>query len=112
MLFIPLLVIAITIAIAVAVAAEQTSSALACFERIDTASQLQRFERNNQLLIQAMKILDKVSPEKKSMLDSFKGKREIEPEDLGSIEAGSPKVISICSKICELEKQKAESENW
>ena len=36
MLFIPLLVIAITIAIAMTVAAEETSSALAWFERIDT----------------------------------------------------------------------------
>lgn len=78
------------------------------FERVDTASQLQRFERNNQLLTQALKILDKISPEKKSMLDSFKGKREIEPEDLGSIAAGSPRVISICSKICDLEKQKSD----
>lgn len=78
------------------------------FSRVDTASQIQKFDRNDQLMTQAMKILDKVSPEKKSLLSSFRGKREVEPEDIGSIASGSPKVIGICNKICELEKQKAD----
>lgn len=78
------------------------------FSRTDTVSQLQQFERNGQLMTQAQKILDKISPEKKSLLDSFKGKREIEPEDIGNIASGSPKVIGICSKICDLEKQRAD----
>ncbi len=78
------------------------------YSRIDTASQLQQFERNSQLMTQASKILDKVSPEKKSLLDAFRGKREVEPEDIGKIAAGSPKVIGICGKICDLEKQRAD----
>lgn len=78
------------------------------FGRVDTSPQLQQFDRNEQLMTQALKILDKVSPEKKSLLDSFKGKKEVEPEHIGSIAAASPKIVGICKKICDLEKQKAD----
>lgn len=78
------------------------------FLRTDTVSQLQQFERNSQLMAQALKILSKVSPEKKGLLSSFKGKKEIEPEDIGQIASQSPKVVGICGKICDLEKQRAD----
>ena len=79
------------------------------FSRLDTASQLQQFERNTALMAQAVKILDKVAPEKKGLLASFRGKREIEPEDIGKLASASPKIIGICNKIVELEKQRADT---
>ncbi len=79
------------------------------FERVDTSAQLQQFERNAALTEQALKILDRVAPEKKSLLSSFKGRREIEPEEIGKIAASSVKVIGICNKICDLDKQLADS---
>ena len=75
------------------------------FERTDTSAQLQQFEKNEVLTAQALKILDKVSPEKKGLLASFKGRKEIEPEYIGRIASDSAKVVGICTKICELDKQ-------
>ena len=79
------------------------------FSRSDTAAQLQQFDRNTGLIKQALKILDKTVPEKKGLLASFKGRREIEPEDIGKIASASPKVIGICNKIIDLEKQRADT---
>ena len=79
------------------------------FSRSDTAAQLQQFDRNTGLMKQALKILDKTVPEKKGLLASFKGRREIEPEDIGKIASASPKVIGICNKIIDLEKQRADT---
>lgn len=78
------------------------------FSRKDTSSQLQQFERNLALTEQALKILDRITPEKKGLLASFKGRREIEPEELGKIAAGSAKIIGICTKIRELDKLRAD----
>ncbi len=79
------------------------------FSRSDTAAQLQQFDRNTGLMKQALKILDKTVPEKKGLLASFKGRREIEPEDIGKIASASPKVVGICNKIIDLEKQRADT---
>ncbi len=78
------------------------------FSRIDTASQLQQFERNTALMAQAIKILNNVAPEKKGLLASLKGRREVDPEDIGKIAAASPKIIGMCNKIVDLEKQRAD----
>ncbi len=75
------------------------------FERTDTSAQLQQFEKNAALTAQALKILDKVSPDKKGLLASFRGRKEIEPEYIGKIASGSAKIIGVCTKICELDKQ-------
>ena len=78
------------------------------FERTDTSAQLQQFERNAALTAQALKILDGAAPEKKGLLSSFKGRREVEPEEIGKLAAQSVKVIGICNKICDLDKQAAD----
>ena len=79
------------------------------FKRADTSAQLQRFERNAALTEQALKILDKTSPEKKGLLSAFMGRRLIKPEEIGSIASDSAKIIGICNKICDLEKQIADN---
>ena len=78
------------------------------FSRKDTSPQLRQFERNYSLTQQALKILDKTSPEKKGMLASFRGRREIEPEELGRIASGSARILGICSRIVELDKLRAD----
>ena len=78
------------------------------FRRKDTASQLKQFERNAELTQQALHILSRFSPEKKGMLSSFKGRKEIDPDEIGRIAADSAKIISVCQKICQLDKQRAD----
>ena len=78
------------------------------FTRLDTSAQIKQFERNAELTEQALKILGKVEPEKKGMLASFKGRKEIDPDEIGRIASDSAKVIGICQKICKLDKQRAD----
>ena len=75
------------------------------FSRVNVTPQMQVFERNVDLTQQALKILDSVKPEKTSMLDSFKGRREIDPDEIGEIAKDAKEVIEICSNITELDKQ-------
>ncbi|MBQ5709280.1 MAG: hypothetical protein IIV62_04900, partial [Anaerotignum sp.] len=72
------------------------------FRRVNVTPQMQVFERNVDLTQQALKILDSVKPEKTSMLDSFKGRREIDPDEIGEIAKDAKEVIEICSNITEL----------
>ena len=78
------------------------------FTRLDTSAQIKQFERNAELTEQALKILNKVEPEKKGMLSSFRGRKEIDPDEIGRIASDSAKVIGICQKICRLDKQRAD----
>lgn len=75
------------------------------FQRVNVTPQMQVFERNVDLTQQALKILDGVEPEKTSMLDSFKGRREVDPDDIGEIAAGAKEVIEVCARITELDKE-------
>lgn len=75
------------------------------FRRVNVTSQMQVFERNVELTRQALKILDSVKPEKTSMLDSFKGRREIDPDEIGVIASNAKEVIEVCTRITELDKE-------
>ena len=75
------------------------------FRRVDVSSQMQVFERNVELTEQALKILDNIRPEKAGMLASFKGRREIDPDEIGVIASNAKEVIETCSRIVELDKQ-------
>ena len=59
------------------------------FEHVDMTSHMQVFERDVTLTEQALKILDGVSPEKGGMLSSFKGRREVDPDEIGVIASKS-----------------------
>ena len=78
------------------------------FERLDTSAQLRQFERNVELTENALRILAEVAPEKKGMLDSLRGRREIDPDEIGVIASNSAKIIAICQKIQALQKTRAD----
>ena len=75
------------------------------FSKVDLTSQMQVFERNVTLTEQALKVLDEISPEKKGLLSSFAGRREVDPDEIGVIAAKAGGIINICSKITELDKK-------
>ena len=75
------------------------------FTRVDVTSQMQVFERNVDLTQQALKILDNASPEKAGMLSAFKGRREIDPDEIGVIASNAKSVIEACTRIVELDKK-------
>ncbi len=79
------------------------------FSKVDVTAQTQVFERNVQLAEQALKILDGVVPEKAGMLASFKGRREIDPDEIGELAAGAGDVIAFCGRIVELSKRIADN---
>ena len=79
------------------------------FDRVDVSSQMQVFERNVTLTEQALKILDAAAPEKTGLLSSFKGRREIDPDEIGEIASKAKKVIEICTRITELDKKRADN---
>ncbi len=74
------------------------------FQRVNVSPQLQVFERNVDLTAQALKILENASPEKAGMLAAFKGRREIDPDEIGEIAANAKSVIEACTRITELDK--------
>lgn len=78
------------------------------FGKIDMTAQMQVFERNVALTEQALGILDSLSPEKKSMLSAFSGRREVDPDEIGVIASKAGEVIEVCSRITELNKKCAD----
>ncbi len=79
------------------------------FERVDMTSQMQVFEKNVALAEQALKILDQNSKEKTSLLSSFKGRKQIDPDEIGEIASNAHDVMNICSRIVDLNKQIADN---
>lgn len=79
------------------------------FNRVDLSSQEQVFERNVVLTEQALNILNDVSPEKSGLLSSFKGRQEVDPDDIGVIASNSRDVIAVCTRITELDKIRADN---
>lgn len=79
------------------------------FSKTDMSSQMQVFEKNVTLAEQALKTLENFSPEKKGMLSSFEGRREIDPDEIGTMASGAGKIIEICNKINSLNKQLADN---
>ena len=90
---------------------KKTDKARDGFERVDMTSHMQVFERDVTLTEQALKILDGVSPEKGGMLSSFKGRREVDPDEIGVIASKSGEVISVCKRIVELDKRRADNKS-
>lgn len=75
------------------------------FSKVDLTTQMQVFERNVALTEQALKVLDEISPEKKGLLSSFAGRREVDPDEIGVIASKAGDIINICSRITELDKK-------
>ena len=79
------------------------------FSKTDMSSQMQIFEKNVTLTEQALKAMESFAPEKKGMLSSFEGRREIDPDEIGAIASGAGEIIEICNKINNLNKQLADN---
>ena len=79
------------------------------FSKTDMSSQMQIFEKNVTLTEQALKAMESFAPEKKGMLSSFEGRREIDPDEIGTIASGAGEIIEICNKINNLNKQLADN---
>ena len=79
------------------------------FSKTDMSSQMQIFEKNVALTEQALKAMESFAPEKKGMLSSFEGRREIDPDEIGVIASGAGEIIEICNKINNLNKQLADN---
>ena len=88
---------------------EKTEKSEKGFNKVDMTSQMQVFERNVALTQQTLQILDRLSPEKKGLLSSFEGRREVDPDEIGVIASNAGKVIHICDRIAELNKQLADN---
>ncbi len=88
----------------------QTENSREGFSRVDLSAQTQVFERNVALTEQALKILGDLAPEKAGLLASFKGRREIDPDEIGEIAKNSGEVISVCKQILELDKTISDNE--
>lgn len=79
------------------------------FSKTDMSSQMQIFEKNVTVTQQALKTLESFAPEKKGLLSSFAGRREIDPDEIGVIAAGAGEIIKICNEINRLNKQLADN---
>lgn len=80
------------------------------FSKIDVTSQMQIFERNVALTEQALKILNDNVPEKKGLLSSFAGRREVDPDEIGVLASNAGDVINVCTRITELNKECADNQ--
>ncbi len=79
------------------------------FFRQDTASAVQSLVRNASQAEQALEILNEYAPEKRGMLDSFRGRREIEPAQFEKEAKLSKKALKICNDIVDLNRSIAEN---
>lgn len=79
------------------------------YSNVDVTSQMQVFERNVNLCESALKILDEYSREKKGLLSSFEGRKEVDPDEIGVIASNSGEIIEICRTINDLNKNIADN---
>ncbi len=79
------------------------------FSKVNMTSQTQIFEKNVALTEQALKILDDYAREKKGLLSSFCGRKEVDPDEIGVIASKAGEVVEVSKKIVELSKRIADN---
>ncbi len=87
---------------------EDVSAAPEGFTREDTAQKALSFERQAQSGANALKVLNERFPEKKGMLASFSGRRQVTLKDYEDIESKEEHYRKICQRILEIERELAE----
>lgn len=75
------------------------------FFRLDKEAEAQVFERSAATANQALAALDEVDPQKKGMLESFRGKRRLSAADYQQVAAESAAVMQDCARLLELRRQ-------
>lgn len=78
------------------------------FMRMDTRQERMEFEKSASLADQALEILDRYAPEKKSMFSALEGKTLIEQEDYQKVQEQKESLLCTAKKILALDKEKAE----
>lgn len=78
------------------------------FTRMDTRQERMEFEKSASLADQALEILDRYAPEKKSMFSALEGKTLIEQEDYQKVLEQKESLLCTAKKILALDKEKAE----
>lgn len=78
------------------------------FFRVDKESEAQVFERSAATAKQTLGALDEVVPQKKGMLESFRGRRPLSAEDYQRVAAESGAVMQDCARLLELRRQRTE----
>lgn len=89
----------------VQVASEKASD---IFECMDTSAGCTKYEKRAQTAQQALKVLDTYAPEKKGLLASFEGKRQIPLSDFTTMEANRGKALAKAEKILSYSREIAE----
>ena len=79
------------------------------FELPDFSARQQTFERYRVNADKALKILDEYAPEKKSLLSSFAGRREVEADEIGEFAASASATMEYGNKIIALSKRCADN---
>ena len=78
-------------------------------ERMDTNAQRQQFERNVNLLEQALGVLDTYAPQKQSLLDSFAGKEVIGRTEYEEVVRKRDKTVNLAGTLVRKSKLIAEN---
>lgn len=80
------------------------------FRRMDTGNARTAFEKRAQTAQQALKILNTFAPEKKGLLSSFEGKRQVNLADYSAMEADSEAALKKAEQILSMSRTIAEQE--
>jgi len=78
------------------------------FSRLDTADEVQDFQKRSERANHALQLMNKAAPEKKGLLASFSGRRRIMAEQLQISPSQRDRLNGICERVVELEKNCAE----
>jgi len=79
-----------------------------CFEKIDTSQSKAIFSKRISIIESALAILNTYAPEKKGMLSSFEGRRDLSVDKYYSYVDTSDKILSAATDINNLSKEIAE----
>ena len=79
------------------------------FAAEDMEAKAQTFDRSAAVLTQALEVLQDVFPEKKGLLASFAGRREVEPAAFEQAAARSAAVLQDGQQVLALQRQQAEN---
>ncbi len=88
---------------------EETAACPEGFSREETEAQTAGYERNAAEIDQALGVLNEYAPQKKGLLASFSGRREISQEAFSAAQDDAPEQLKTAYRIVELHRKIAET---
>ena len=79
------------------------------FVREDKAKAAETFDRASETAAKALKVLDESCPEKKGLLSSLSGRREVTIAEFDAFSGRAQQVLSDCNRVIELDKERVEA---